>query len=202
MKATQWRHNMWLLHVSYLEVHIKSNKLTRSCVTTLSISFSWIPLLHLLLSSHPFFLFYPQVLFVCRKRNPSVQRSQWWRFLQGWVGGCRGGRKGHLQISSINHPTHSNVTNILQLEETRRSSEPSISLIPHDHRFIRPCLRAEQTHTHTRTYTLKLHVYVCETVWWALWHGVYSDAQRALEWWQMTVVCLRVNERGRERKNV
>ncbi len=73
----------------------------------------------------------------------------------GWgdVWGGGGGRKGHLQISSINHPTHSNVTNILQLEETRRSSEPSISLIPHDHRFIRPCLRAEQTHTHTHTHT-------------------------------------------------
>ncbi len=114
----------------------------------------------------PSFLFCPQDLFVCRMRNPSVRRSQWRRL---WQGG--GARKGHLQISSINHPTHSNVTNILQLEETRRSSKPSISLIPHDHRFIRPCLRAEQTHIHRRT-TLKLHVNVCETVWWALWHGV------------------------------
>lgn len=123
----------------------------------------------------------------------------------GWVGLGGRARKGHLQISSINHPTHSNVTNILQLEETRRSSEPSISLIPHDHRFIRPCLRAEQIHTRTHT-LVKLHVYVCETVcarrWWALWHGVYPDGQRALEWWQMTVVCVRVNERGRVRKNV
>lgn len=99
----------------------------------------------------PSFLFCPQDLFVCRKRNPSVRRSQWRRL---WQGGRA--RKGHLQISSINHPTHSNVTNILQLEETRRSSEPSISLIPHDHRFIRPCLRAEQTHTHTHARTLLL----------------------------------------------
>lgn len=59
----------------------------------------------------------------------------------------RGGRgEGHLQISSINHCTHSNVTNILQLEETRRSSPPSISLTPHDHRFISPCLKAN-THS-------------------------------------------------------
>lgn len=62
----------------------------------------------------------------------------------------RGGRgEGHLQISSINHCTHSNVTNILQLEETRRSSPPSISLTPHDHRFISPCLKAN-THTLSR----------------------------------------------------
>ena len=50
----------------------------------------------------------------------------------------RGGpREGNLQISSINHKPESNVTNILQLEETRWSWGPSISLTPHDHRFIR-----------------------------------------------------------------
>lgn len=41
-----------------------------------------------------------------------------------------------FQISSINHGPASNVTNILQLEETRWSWRPSISLTPRDHRFI------------------------------------------------------------------
>lgn len=123
----------------------------------------------------PSFLFCPQDLFVCRMRNPSVQRSQWRRL---WQGGRA--RKGHLQISSINHPTHSNVTNILQLEETRRSSEPSISLIPHDHRFIRPCLRAEQTHIHRRT--LLSCMCMCVRLYDEHYDTVYPDAQRALEW--------------------
>lgn len=77
----------------------------------------------------------------------------------------RGGpREGNLQISSINHRPESNVTNILQLEETRWSWGPSISLTPHDHRFIRAeegerggrstlaLQRAyTQKHTHTQT---------------------------------------------------
>ena len=76
-----------------------------------------------------------------------------------------------LQISSINHGPESNVTNILQLEETRWSWGPSISLTPHDHRFIRaeereggkaiahpPCIKLTlTTHTHTHTHT---HTYV------------------------------------------
>lgn len=46
-------------------------------------------------------------------------------------------RESTFQISSINHVPESNVTNILQLEETWWSWGPSISLTPHDHRFIR-----------------------------------------------------------------
>ncbi len=72
----------------------------------------------------------------------------------------RGGPgEGNLQISSINHRPESNVTNILQLEETAVGSEPSISS-PHDPPFIgcsnhsvRPA-----THTHTHTY---VHSYTC-----------------------------------------
>lgn len=58
-----------------------------------------------------------------------------------------------FQISSINHGPESNVTNILQLEETRWSWGPSISLTPHDHRFIRAEERKREAcikHTHTR----------------------------------------------------
>lgn len=66
-------------------------------------------------------------------------------------------RESTLQISSINHGPESNVTNILQLEETRWSWGPSISLTPHDHRFIRaeerergrPCIKNKHTHTQT-----------------------------------------------------
>ncbi len=109
----------------------------------------------------PSFYFIPRSYLYVVREIPQFRGVSGEGFGRGWVGGCRGGRKGHLQISSINHPTHSNVTNILQLEETRRSSEPSISLIPHDHRFIRPCLRAEQTHTHTHTRTLLSCMCMC-----------------------------------------
>ena len=63
----------------------------------------------------------------------------------------RGGPgEGNLQISSINHGPESNVTNILQLEETRWSWGPSISLTPHDHRFIRAQERGKrETVTHS-----------------------------------------------------
>ena len=80
----------------------------------------------------------------------------------------RGGpREGNLQISSINHKPESNVTNILQLEETRWSWGPSISLTPHDHRFIRAEEREKEggriatpaphrAHTHTHTHSRSL----------------------------------------------
>ena len=98
-----------------------------------------------------------------------------------------GPAEGSLQISSINHRPGSNVTNILQLEETAVGSKPSISPT-HDHPFIGPCsqrllppgcnpphpqLRAHlhtlptYTHTHT-TYT---HTYtngsagLCPHIW-------------------------------------
>lgn len=69
-------------------------------------------------------------------------------------------RESTLQISSINHGPESNVTNILQLEETRWSWGPSISLTPHDHRFIRaeerekgrPCIKHKLTNTNTHTH--------------------------------------------------
>lgn len=65
--------------------------------------------------------------------------------------------ESNLQISSINHGPESNVTNILQLEETRWSWGPSISLTPHDHRFIRTEERERgrphKAHTHTHTLT-------------------------------------------------
>ena len=70
--------------------------------------------------------------------------------------GKAGPAEGSLQISSINHRPESNVTNILQLEETAVGSEPSISS-PHDPPFIgcsshsfRP---ATHYHTHTHTHT-------------------------------------------------
>lgn len=73
-------------------------------------------------------------------------RKRLWRLLlinqqrEREVWGCSGGevvRDSTFQISSINHKLESNVTNILQLEETRWSWGPFISLTPHDHRFIR-----------------------------------------------------------------
>ena len=79
----------------------------------------------------------------------------------------RGGpREGNLQISSINHKPESNVTNILQLEETAVGSEPSISS-PHDPPFIGCCSHSfrhathTQTHTHTHTHT---HARTCMRV--------------------------------------
>lgn len=64
----------------------------------------------------------------------------------------RGGpNEGNLQISPINHEAESNITNILQLEETAVRPEPSISS-PHDrpraglshHSFSRrPCRKRE-----------------------------------------------------------
>lgn len=60
----------------------------------------------------------------------------------------RGGpNEGNLQISPINHKPESNITNILQLEETAVRPEPSISP-PHaglSHRSFsrRPCRKRE-----------------------------------------------------------
>ena len=65
----------------------------------------------------------------------------------------RGGpREGNLQISSINHRPESNVTNILQLEETAVGSEPSISS-PHDPPFIGCSSHRFRPAPHSHKYT-------------------------------------------------